>query len=64
MLQKTGPSAMQKNSLIINSVALVREITIPTERLTLVDEVSANFFGWRCVSWSAMRIPYGRNLDF
>jgi hypothetical protein len=28
-----------------NSVALVRERTIPTERQPLVDEVSANFCG-------------------
>jgi hypothetical protein len=28
-----------------NSVALVRERTIPTERPPLVGEVSANFFG-------------------
>jgi hypothetical protein len=28
-----------------NSVALVREQTIPTERLPLVGEISANFCG-------------------
>jgi hypothetical protein len=32
---------------ILNSVALVREQTIPTERPPLVGEVSANFCGWR-----------------
>jgi hypothetical protein len=31
----------------INSVALVRERTIPTERLPLVGEASAYFCGWR-----------------
>jgi hypothetical protein len=31
----------------INSVALVRERTIPTEQRPLVGEVSANFCGWR-----------------
>jgi hypothetical protein len=31
--------------LKINSVALVRERTIPTERPLLVGEVIANFFG-------------------
>jgi hypothetical protein len=30
-----------------NSVAWVRERTIPTERLQLVGEVSANFYEWR-----------------
>jgi hypothetical protein len=30
-----------------NSVAFVRERTIPTERPPLVGEVSANFFGYR-----------------
>jgi hypothetical protein len=33
---------LKKNT---NSVALVRERTIPTERPPLVDEVSANFYG-------------------
>jgi hypothetical protein len=28
-----------------NSIALVRERTIPTERLTLVGEFSTNFYG-------------------
>jgi hypothetical protein len=31
--------------LITNSVALARERTVPTERLSLVVEVSANFLG-------------------
>jgi hypothetical protein len=34
-----------------NSVGLVRERTIPTERPPLVDEIRANF------AWSAQRIP-------
>jgi hypothetical protein len=33
--------------LKLNSVALARERTIPTERPPLVDEVSANFGGYR-----------------
>jgi hypothetical protein len=33
--------------LFPHSVALVRERTIPTARLPLVGEVSANFCGWR-----------------
>jgi hypothetical protein len=47
-----------------NSVALVRERTIPIERPPLVGEVSANFCGWKGVAWSVRRIPYGRNLGF
>jgi hypothetical protein len=45
-----------------NSVAWVRERTIPTERPPLVGEVSAYFCGYRRVSWSAQRIsqPYSR----
>jgi hypothetical protein len=33
-----------------NTVALVRGQTIPTERPTLVGEVSTNFCGWRGVT--------------
>jgi hypothetical protein len=46
-----------------NSVALVRELTIPTERPLLVDEVSAKFVdkGCRVVSTSD---SYGRILGF
>jgi hypothetical protein len=33
-----------------NSVALVRERTIPTERPPLVGEVSANFCGYKVVA--------------
>jgi hypothetical protein len=47
-----------------NSVALVRERTIPTKRPPLVGKVSANFCGERGVTWSVRRIPYGRNLSF
>ena len=47
-----------------NSVALVRERTIPTERPPPVDEVSANFCGYRGVTWSAQRIPTAVNLCF
>ena len=36
-----------------NSVALVRERTIPTERPPPVGEVSANLCGKRGVAWSA-----------
>ena len=41
----------------LNSVALVRERTIPTERPPPVGEVSANFCGSRGVTWSAQRFP-------
>jgi hypothetical protein len=47
-----------------NSVALVREQTIPTERPPLVGEVSADFYGYRGVAWLVRRIPYGCNLGF
>jgi hypothetical protein len=45
--KKTRPeiSNLQKKKLKLNSVALVRERTIPTERPPLVDKVSANFCG-------------------
>jgi hypothetical protein len=44
--------------LKLNSMALVRERTIPTERPPLVDEVSANFCGKRVsVTWSGQQIP-------
>jgi hypothetical protein len=48
----------------INSVAWVREWTLPSERPPLVEKVSANFFGYSGVTWSARRIPYGLNLGF
>ena len=41
----------------LNSVALVRERTIPTERPPPVGEVSANFCGYRGVTWLAQRVP-------
>jgi hypothetical protein len=47
-----------------NSVTLVRERTVPTERPSLVGEVSANFCGYRGVAWSVRRMPYGRNPGF
>jgi hypothetical protein len=40
-----------------NSVALVGEQTIPTERPPLVSEVSANFCGEMGVAGSERRIP-------
>ena len=40
----------------LNSVALVRERTIPTERPPPVGEVSANFCGQRGVALSAQRV--------
>ena len=51
-------------ALKLNSVALVRERTIPTERPPPVGEVSANFCGWRGVTWSAQLIPTAVNLCF
>ena len=48
----------------LNPVALVRKRTIPTERPPPVGEVSANFCGYRGVTWSAQRIPTAVNLCF
>jgi hypothetical protein len=47
-----------------NSVALVPERSIPTERSPLVGEVIANICRSTGVAESAQRIPYGRNLNF
>jgi hypothetical protein len=44
-------------------MACVGERTIPTERLPLVDEVSAKFCGYRCHVVSVTD-PYGLILDF
>jgi hypothetical protein len=54
-----GPSKQRSQSVCVvalklNSVALVRKRTIPTERSPHVGEVSANLEG---VAWSAQRIP-------
>jgi hypothetical protein len=52
--------ARRKSSQILtkkNSVALVCERTIPTERPPLVVEVNASFYGLRGVAWSAWQIP-------
>jgi hypothetical protein len=66
--QETNRSKLSPLSLYANqptnSVALVREGTIPTERPPLVGEGNANFCGKRGVAWSVRRIPYGRNLGF
>jgi hypothetical protein len=50
-----------------NSVALVREWTVPTERPLLVGEGSAKFLqieGVSVVSVVRATDPYGRNLGF
>jgi hypothetical protein len=47
-----------------NSVALVRERTIPTERPPLVGEDSANFSMYRWCRIVSVAEPYGRNLGF
>ena len=48
----------------LNSMALVCARTIPTEWPPPVSEVSANFCGWRGVTWSAQRVPTAVNLCF
>jgi hypothetical protein len=50
--------------LKLNSVALVRERTIPIERPPLVGKVSANFLRIEGVWWSAQRILTVVNLGF
>jgi hypothetical protein len=44
-------------SLKLNSVAVVRKRTIPTERPPLVGEVSANFFGYRVMRGQQNEFP-------
>jgi hypothetical protein len=51
-------------ALKLNSVALVRERTIPTERPPFVGEVSVNFLRIEGFAWSAQRIPTVVNLGF
>jgi hypothetical protein len=48
----------------LNSVTLVRERTIPTERQPLFGEVKANFLRIEGVAWSAQQIPTVVNLGF
>jgi hypothetical protein len=50
--------------LKLNSVVLVRERIILTERPSLVGEVSANFLRIEGVAWSAQQIPTVVNLGF
>jgi hypothetical protein len=46
-----------------NSVALVRERTIPTKRPPLVGEVRANVFRIQGIAWSMQQIPRGSHSD-
>jgi hypothetical protein len=55
---------MNEESEKLNSVAVVRKRTIPTERPPLVGEVSANLLWVEGVAWSAQRIPTAINLGF
>jgi hypothetical protein len=48
----------------LNSVAVVRKRTIPTERPPLVSEVSVNLLRVEGVARSAQRIPTAVNLSF
>jgi hypothetical protein len=49
---------------IENSVALIRERTIPTELPPLAGEISANFCGYMGCRLVNAAEPYGRNLGF
>jgi hypothetical protein len=61
-------SSLQKNlyqaTKKVNSVALVRKRTIPTERPPLVGEVNAQPLRVEGVAWSVQRIPTAVNLGF
>jgi hypothetical protein len=50
-------SYLAKSKLKLNSVASVRELTIPPERPPLVGEVSANFCGYRVQHGQCNRSP-------
>jgi hypothetical protein len=52
------------NPLKLNSVAVVRKRTIPTERPPFVCEVSSNFLRVEVVAWSAQPIPTAVNFGF
>jgi hypothetical protein len=60
-----GPD-MDKQNFIHNnnSVASVRERTIPTQRPPLVSEVNTNFLQIKGATWSAWRIPMAVFSDF
>jgi hypothetical protein len=55
------PTSFRCKKKRTNSVAWGRERTIPTERPPFVGQVSDNVCG---TTWSAWRIPYGRNFGF
>ena len=63
-VEKIGLLNLASLKTKLNSVALVRERTIPTERPPPVGEVSANFCGKRGVTWLAQRVPTAVNLCF
>jgi hypothetical protein len=50
-------NVLNNNRQKIDSVALVLERIIPTERPSLVGEYNANFLRIEGVAWSAQRIP-------
>jgi hypothetical protein len=53
-MQSSCECGNEPSTLKLNSVALVREPTVPTERPTLVGEVSAKFANKGCLVVSAM----------
>jgi hypothetical protein len=61
--QKINTIASGPTKLKLNSVALVRKRTIPTDRLPHVGEVSTNFLRIEGVAWSMQRISTTVNLD-
>jgi hypothetical protein len=57
-------TGMKIGQLNKNSVAWVREQTIPTERPLFVSEVSANILRMEGATWPARRIPTAVFSDF
>jgi hypothetical protein len=55
---------IRDSKLKLNSVAVVRKRTIPTERPPLVGEVSANLLRVDGSAWSAQRIPTAVNVGY
>jgi hypothetical protein len=63
IISSTGQNHINKLKTKLNSVSLIRERTMPTERPPLVSEVNANFGDSGCRVVSATD-PHGRILGF
>jgi hypothetical protein len=58
------PDNFEESIKKLNSVGLVGEQTIPTERPTLVGKVNAKLLRIKGVAWSTQRIPHDSVLGF